>query len=62
MTLWMEVTQDDLELPVIVADSVLSLARKKGVSVSTIKSALSRYRKGKIKKCRYRKVEIEDES
>lgn len=59
MTLWMEVTMDDLELPVIVADSLRELARKAGKSPNNIASG--RYH-ARIRghRQRYVKVEVED--
>lgn len=64
MTLWMEVTQDEYELPVAVAESAGILARKIGKSKKTIISAM---RKAQIRqekqghtRCRYVKVEVDD--
>lgn len=55
----MKVTQDEFELPIIVADSCLALAQKCGTSVNNIHSSLSKYRHGKNRTSPYRKVRIE---
>lgn len=59
--LWMEVTLDALELPIIVADSSMELARMANVEPRSIYKALSRYQKGVTKRCKYRKVPVEDD-
>ena len=43
--LWMEVTLDALELPIIVADSSMELARMANVEPRSIYKALSRYQR-----------------
>lgn len=59
MTLWMEVTTDDLELPLVVASSAEELARKNGKTRHNIYSAISKA-KARGYKSRYVKVEVED--
>ena len=59
--IWMQVTRDELELPVIIADNAEELARKVGVRATTIISSVKRYEEGKYKTCRYRKVELDEE-
>lgn len=61
MTLYLYVTNDKYELPLIVADSVRELADTLGKSVHTINSAFCRERQGKIKNTRYKKVDVEDD-
>lgn len=60
MTLWMEVTKDDLELPLVVASSAEELARKIGKTSRNIYSAIY---KAKVRgyRSRYVKVEVEDD-
>lgn len=60
MTLWMEVTTDDLELPLVVAGSVTELARKIGKTNNTISSSVSKA-KTRGYRSRYVKVEIDEE-
>ena len=59
MTLWMEVTMDDLELPLVVAGSAEELARKNGKTTNNIYSAISKA-KTRGYRSRYVKVEVED--
>jgi len=59
--LWMEVTQDDLEQPLKVADTAQQLAVMCGVSVHKIWDEYSKWTHGVLKKCRWRKVEIDNE-
>ena len=44
--LYMAVTVDKYELPLIVEDSISKLAKKTGVSVSTVKSSIDRNQSG----------------
>lgn len=60
MTVWMEITLDDYELPVAIAESRVRLAEMVGVEPETISEQICRYRKHGMK-CKYIKVEIEDE-
>lgn len=59
MDVWMYVTKDKYELPLIVADTSAELARKLGIHPDRIRSALchARQRGGKS---RYVKVNIDD--
>lgn len=59
MKLYMEVTMDDYELPIIVADSVRELAEICHVSPKTISSCISHEKAGG-KRTRYKKVVVED--
>ena len=59
--IYMLVTKDKYELPLIVADSISQLARKLSISPNLIHSAMSNASK-KGYKCMYVKVECEDES
>lgn len=58
---WMKVTNDELELPVAVADSAVELAKILGVNPNSIASIYSKYQSGIAKSCRYRKVVIDDD-
>lgn len=60
MTLWLKVTADQYELPELVCDSISELSRKTGFTTSYISSAISKHRRGLIKKCKFRRVEIEE--
>lgn len=60
-SLWLEVTQDKYELPVAVASNPYELAEMTGTTPGGIKSMVSKYKHGKVKQCRWRKVEVEDE-
>lgn len=60
MTIVMLVTADKYELPLIVADSVAELAREIGRTPTDLYSAMSRARK-RGGRCKYVRVEVEDE-
>lgn len=60
MKVWMKVTDDEYELPVIVADTSKELAKKCGVSAMTIRALASRVRSGERKSSTYICVEIEE--
>lgn len=62
MTLWMEVTTDDLELPLVVASSAEELARICKTNTNNIYSATSKMRRQKRKRSRFVKVEVEEGS
>lgn len=59
MTLWLYVTNDKYELPLVVADSLPLLARKLGIKPNTIYTALNRG-KNLGYRCRYVKVVIDE--
>lgn len=48
--IWMAVTPDSYELPVLVADTAKELAQMMGVSKNTVKSSEVKYRLGQYKK------------
>lgn len=58
--LWMEVTLDETEQPVKVADTAQQLAYMCGISVHKIWDEYSKWTHGVLKQCRWRKVEIDD--
>lgn len=60
MQIWMFVTKDKYEMPLAVADSVGELGQLIGRKKSTICSAMSRAKR-RGTRCRYVKVEVEDD-
>lgn len=60
MYLWLVVTHDELELPLMVADSARQLGEMCGTSGNNVKSCVSKYEKGVLKWTKFRKVEITD--
>jgi hypothetical protein len=60
MTVYMMVTDDELELPLVVADSAQELADIIGRNVNTIYSGISHEQHGRIKRSIYKKVEIKE--
>ena len=61
MMLWMEVTQDELELPLAVARSAAELARIRGAKRNTITALAGRWVKGQCKRSKYVRAEVEDD-
>lgn len=61
MTIWIEVTRDEYELPVRVADSATELAEMAGVSANNVYSTVSHYQHRTQKTARFHKVEIEED-
>lgn len=59
-TLYMMVTDDEFELPLVVADSAQELANIIGRDVNTIYSGISHEKHGRIKSSIYKKVEIRE--
>lgn len=60
MTLWMKVTNDKYELPLVVADTIQELADILGVSRDSIYSSMSHVKAGDSKSTPYRRIEIEE--
>lgn len=62
MILWLLVSQDEYELPLIVADSCIELALKVGRSPNSIRTLIRHHSKNMDHrvKCPYIKVEIEE--
>lgn len=58
--LYMMVTDDELELPLVVADSAQELADIIGRNVNTIYSGISHEQHGRVKRSIYKKVEIKE--
>ena len=61
MFLWLMITTDKYELPLIVADSPRELAKLAGVSYQNIKTSIYLKNKGKITYSKYVKVEVDDD-
>ena len=59
-TVYMEVTQDSIELPLIVADTAKELADKTGVDVQAIYKSVSRVQLGQRKRGRFVKVTFDE--
>lgn len=59
MTIYMKVTDDKYEFPIVMADSMKELANALGVSLSAVSHGLKRYYSGSRRTC-YRKVVIDD--
>ena len=57
---YMQVTKDRFELPIVVADSAYELARLCGVNVSTIMHSISTRSKRVVKNSQYKKVWVSD--
>ena len=60
MTLYLEVSNDDLELPLAVADSVMELAELRKVKSCTIYRSLAKVKRGICEKSKYIEVEVSD--
>lgn len=60
MKLYLEVTLDELELPIAVASSGRELAKISGTTENNIYSGISKERKGRSRS-RFKCVEVEDE-
>lgn len=60
MTIWMQVTMDELELPLAIADTQRELARKLGIDPNRIALAIS-HAKLRGYRSQYRKVVIEED-
>lgn len=57
---WMKVTNDELELPIFVAETSTELAKICGVSPNSVIEAACRTRHGNYSSGRYYKVKIDD--
>ena len=59
MVIWMKVTNDELELPIAVADNTKELAELCGTTPNAIWSSVSHAKVGEISKSPYRKVDVD---
>ena len=62
MVVWMEVTKDEYELPVFIADSAPELAQLSGVKENLVYSMASKYKAGVLKRSKFQRVEIPEET
>ena len=60
MVLWIKVSDDEYELPEMVADTSTELSRMCGLDGNSVQSAISNAKRRKSK-CQYKKVEISDD-
>lgn len=60
MRLYMVVTNDEYELPLIVSENIHDIEWFSGSSESTIRSCINRVEQGKLKRSKFRKVEVEE--
>lgn len=58
--LWVEISRDGLELPIVVAGSARELARLCNVKPNAIYSNVCAQAHGRIKDGRFRKIELEE--
>ena len=61
MTLYLEVTQDELSLPLCVSVNVYELCNKTGLGKSNIYSQITKGNDGRVKYPRFISVEIDEE-
>ena len=61
MKIWMEITTDKYQLPLVVADSCTELAGAVGKKANDISSHIGHFKRGDLKKQRFVCVEVEDE-
>ena len=57
--LYMAVTADEYEIPLIVEDSISKLAKKADVSVSTVRSSINRNQSGTRRGMKF--IQVKDE-
>lgn len=60
MVLYMCVTKDRYELPLIVEESIVVMARRLNVNPITINSELSKQKAGKLRS-KYKRIEVEED-
>ena len=59
---WMAVSQDELRLPIAIADTAKELAELLGTTENNVKSSTSKSKHGVYKNSRYIAVRIDEES
>ena len=59
--IYMMVTRDEYELPILITDSIDELAEKTGKSKNSILSSISHYLSGRYPYSPYRRIEIEED-
>ena len=58
---WMMVTDDQYELPVILASNAQALADKAGTTKNNVVSLANKFRSGKIARSRFHRVKLDNE-
>lgn len=58
MAVWMMITKDEYELPLIIADTAKELAVLAGTSEDVVRSTISKFECGKRKFSKFRRVKI----
>lgn len=61
MNIWLAVTDDKYELPVMIADSSRELAQRLGINVNIIMKARAQGRASQKYKLRFEKVSMDDD-
>lgn len=61
MTVFMFVTDDEYELPLAVEDTAVALSKRLHLNPHSVSAMISRYKKLGYK-CRFKKVEIDDDN
>ena len=61
MRLYLKVTRDEYQLPLMVEDSPIKLAARDGTNAKSVTQMCSKAKRGEIKKPRYIRVEVEDD-
>ncbi len=61
MYLFLKITMDKYELPLIVAGSIREMAKLSGTTENNITSQLHKAKKGIIKRCQYKKVWVDND-
>ena len=58
-TLWLKVTKDIFEFPILITDTAVEMARLNGTTAVRIRNDVSKYNRNLLKSTPYRKVLIE---
>lgn len=58
--IWLELSRDEYEFPIVMADTVQELARITGAKVATIRSTVSSWERGKIKAPKYVRIRYDE--
>ena len=58
---WMQITRDEYELPVAVADTAQELADIVGTTKNNVNSCASHVRRGRFKWSRFIRVQVDDD-
>lgn len=61
MYVWLLVTKDKYELPLMVTDTAEEMAERLGIGVGTIETTISKAKHGILKHSRFAKVRIDED-